>query len=161
MSIVQASQFVGKYALTKAFNDGQLKIVQIIDDVELKYLNELFGVELCENFLAEYVDEQKYIKLLSPFVFQDGCEVRTTRGITEMLLALTYCHYLNEMQGTATSVGKTIPNPEAGKLANDLNVISFYNNAIKDFKVIQRYLDLNKDVYPEFKGVHKTYNYSF
>ena len=102
MPFVQVNSFVGKYALTKAFNDGNLKVIQVRDNVEFQYLNELFGVELHDKFLNEYQSEQKYGKLLTSFAFQDGCEVYTTRGIVEMLTALTYCHYLSEIQGIPT-----------------------------------------------------------
>lgn len=161
MSIVQASQFVGKYALTKAFNDGQLKIVQMIVDVEFTYLNELFGVDLCEIFLDEYATEQRFIKLLSPFAFEHCGNVKTCRGIEQMLLGFIYTHYLNEMQGVSTSVGKMTPDPEAGKLDNGLNVISFYNESINDFNMIVDYVRLNCDIYPEMKGNHKLLSYHF
>lgn len=161
MPFVQPSQFIGKYALTRSFNDGDAKIIQIRNEVEFKYLVALFGVELYEKFMDEFADEPKYTKLVSPFAFQNRCEAVTTRGITEMLIGLTYCHYVQEMPGIATSVGKTQPNPEAGTLANDLNIISFYNDSIADYRKIQEYIMLNRDLYPEFKGNYKTFNYWF
>lgn len=161
MSIVQTSQFVGKYALTKAFNDGQLKIVQMIVDVEFKYLNELFGVDLCDLFLDEYTTETRFIKLMTPFAFEHCGKVKTCRGIEQMLLGFVYTHYLTEMQGVPTSVGKMTPDPEAGKLYNDLNVLSFYNESIQDFNMIVDYVRLNCDIYPEMKGSRKLLSYYF
>lgn len=161
MSIVQTSQFVGKYALTKAFNDGQLKIVQMIVGVEFKYLNELFGVDLCEIFLDEYTTEPRFIELMTPFAFEHCGKAKTCRGIEQMLLGFIYTHYLSEMQGVSTSVGKMTPDPEAGKLYNDLNVLSFYNESIQDFNVIVDYVRLNCDIYPEMKGNHKLLSYYF
>lgn len=161
MPFVQPSQFVGKYALTRAFQDGTSKIISVRDQVEFQYLNELFGVELYEKFMDEFIDEPKYTKLLSPFAFYDCDRPVVTRGITQMLLGLTYCHYVNEMQGIATSVGKTQPNPEGSTLASDLNIISFYNESIGDYRKIQEYIMLNRDLYPEFKGSYKTFNYWF
>ena len=161
MSIVQTSQFVGKYALTKAFNDGQLKIVQMIVGVEFKYLNELFGVDLCEIFLDEYTTEPRFIELMTPFAFEHCGKAKTCRGIEQMLLGFIYTHYLSEMQGVSTSVGKMTPDPEAGKLYNDLNVLSFYNESIQDFNVIVDYVRLNCDIYTEIKGNHKLLSYYF
>ena len=161
MSVIQASQFTGKYALTKAFNDGQLKIVQMIVDVEFRYLNELFGVDLCAIFLDEYTTESRFITLINPFAFEHCGKVKVCRGIEQMLLGLTYAHYLTEMQGVATSVGKMTPDPEAGKLDNELNVLSFYNESIQDFNMIVDYMRLNRDVYPEMKGSQKHLNYYF
>lgn len=161
MSIVQTSQFVGKYALTKAFNDGQLKIVQMIVGIEFKYLNELFGVDLCDVFLDEYTTEPRFIKLMTPFAFEHCGEVKTCRGIEQMLLGFVYTHYLTEMQGVSTSVGKMTPDPEAGKLDNDLNVLSFYNESVQDFNMIVDYVRLNCDIYPEMKGNHKLLSYYF
>ncbi len=161
MSIVQVSQFTGKYALTKAFNDGQLKIIQMIVDVEFKYLNELFGVDLCEIFLDEYLDKQRFIKLMNPFAFEHCGKVKACRGIQQMLLGFVYTHYQTEMQGVSTSVGKMKPDPEAGTLDNELNVISFYNESIQDFNMIVDYIRSNRDVYPEMKGSRKLLNYYF
>lgn len=161
MSIVQTSQFVGKYALTKAFNDGQLKIVQMIVDVEFTYLNELFGVDLCEVFLDEYTTEPRFIKLMTPFAFEHCGKVKTCRGIEQMLLGFVYTYYLAEMQGVSTSVGKMKPDAEAGTLDNELNVISFYNESIQDFNMIVDYIRSNSDVYPEMKGSRKLLNYYF
>jgi hypothetical protein len=161
MSIVQVGHFTGKYALSKAFNDGQLRIVQIIEANEFRYLNELFGVELYEIFLDNYLDEDRFIKLMNPFSFERHGKTFTCRGITQMLLGFIYAHYRSEMQGVNTSVGQTVPNPEASELKNDLNVLSFWNESIRDFNLISYYMQKNKDVYPEFKGCYKLYNYHF
>lgn len=160
MALVQPTDLTGKYAITKAFQDGATKINYIANNVEFKIFNELFGVELYALFASNSADTRFSI-LIPQLAFTACSKPVTTRGIKEMMKGFVYCAFIQEMQGTSTSIGKTTPKIEAGKLANDLNVLAFYNESVQDFRKIQAYMMLNKDVYPEFNGVYKRLNYWF
>lgn len=152
--------FIGKYAITRSFNEGGSKIQQYIDYYEPYYMNNLLGAALYVLF-QEGIDaeEEKYVVLLNAFAYdsQSLREPVVSEGIAEMLKCLIYAHYLREDLGVATSNGKVILKPEGGENASDNFDSSFaiYNEGIRTYQAIQRFIYDHREDYPEFKGTEK------
>jgi hypothetical protein len=66
-----------------------------------------------------------------------------------------YVHYSREQLQISTSIGQIKPSVEAGSIANDnyTNTIVLFNQAVKSSAILQRFLEHNKDTYPEYRGV--------
>jgi hypothetical protein len=157
MSILTPSAFVGKFAISKAFNDGSSKIQEYIDYYETYYLNHLFGAELCTLFLTGYEDEEIYTVLYDPFAL-DSCKgVVISEGVFIMLKCLIFAHYIRQDLGTSTANGHINIAPEGGQAPSDNSNIAFgvYNEGIETYRAIQVKIKENKEDYPEFKGVDK------
>ena len=157
MSILAPSDFTGKFAISKAFNDGNSKIQEYIDHYEKIYLNDLFGAELCKLFIAGYVSTLIYTKLFDPFE-EDICnDVVISEGVEIMLKCFIYAHYQREDLGVSTSTGNVIMNPEGGQKQSDNYNVSFtpYNQGIKTYRAIQAFINDNKKDYPSFNGKDK------
>lgn len=156
MSILAPSSFTGRYAISKAFNDGSSKIQEYIDHYETLYLNRLFGAELCTLFLAGYETVEVYTVLFDPFAYDSGNlrEVVISTGVVEMLKGLIFAHYTRQDLGTATSGGHIMLEQEGGSKISDSYEVTFgpYNDGVETYTAIQqRVKDFIED-YPEFKG---------
>lgn len=159
-SIVAPAEFIGKFAITKAFNDGNSKIQDYIDVYEQKYMNELFGAACFQDFLTNIAVE-KYAKLLDPLSEDISTGLVISEGIKSMLKYYIYAHYKAGDLGIATANGQIDVSPEAGKMQtqNDSNILNFYNQGTRTFVAIQKYIRANKSDYPLFKGKHKELNW--
>ena len=162
MSILTPSMFVGKFAISKAYGDGNSKLQEYIDHYETKYLNELFGAELCTLFLAGYSSVEIYEVLFDAFAYDSPCKgVVISEGIETMLKGFILAHYSREDLGTSTAQGKIMLSTEGGEKISDNYdfVFTVYNQAITTYNaIIQRIKDNSTD-YPEFKGKAKELSY--
>ncbi len=150
--------FIGKFAIARAFNDGNEKLQEYITHYETIYLNELFGAELCALFLAGYEDDEIYTVLFDPFVYDSPCAgVTISEGIEIMLKGFILAHYSREDLGTSTAQGKIMLSTEGGEKINDNYdfVYTIYNQAIKTYDAIIQKIKDNRTDYPEFKGKTK------
>lgn len=163
MSILTPAMFVGKFAISKAFNDGNSKIQEYIDYYETYYLNNLFGASLCALFLEGYEDEDIYTVLYDAFAYDsDSCnEVIMSEGVLIMLKCFVFAHYIRQDLGTSTSNGHIMIEPEAGqKISDNYNIsMQIYNQGIDSYQAIQKKIKDNKVDYPEYKGVKKQTTY--
>ena len=155
---LSVESFVNRYQLSVAFKNGTALIEQYICLYEKKYLYQLFGKELADLF---YDDDSvtRFEDIKSEFTFEveySGCaRSYFCTGLTDILSALVYVHYSREQLQISTSIGQIKPSVEAGSVANDnyTNTIVLYNQAVKSSVILQRFLEANKDTYPEYKGV--------
>jgi hypothetical protein len=155
---LSVESFVNRYQLSVAFKNGTALIEQYIHLYEKKYLYQLFGKELADLF---YDDDSvaRFEDIKSEFTFEveyNGCaRSYFCTGLTDILSALVYVHYSREQLQISTSIGQIKPSVEAGSIANDnyTNTILLFNQAVKSSAILQRFLEHNKDIYPEYKGV--------
>ena len=155
---LSVESFVNRYQLSVAFKNGTALIEQYIHLYEKKYLYKLFGKELADLF---YNDDSvaRFEDIKSEFAFEveiNGCDHSYfCTGLKDILSALVYVHYSREQLQISTSIGQIKPNVEAGSVANDnySNTIVLYNQAVKNSMILQKFLEANKDIYPEYRGV--------
>lgn len=156
-SITQPSDYKGRFAITKNSLNTD-KIQQFIDNVEPTQLNKLFGVELYALYLVgigEATPNAIWTKLRDPFFFQSECgKIFESKGLKEMLLGFVYFKYYAETFAQASTNGVVVDVPENSVKASDLdaNLYARYNDSVKTYRAIQRYICENMDVYPTFKG---------
>lgn len=146
--------FILKYKLTVAFNDGNELLNEYIKLYEKPTMYKLFGVELCELIYNEFEDEAIY-QLLAEFIAFEHCGIaHTTTGFKDVLLSFVYFQFVRNNINVATSIGLMAPKVEAGTPANDNNTHAFmyYNAAVIQANNLALYLEINKDTYPSYKG---------
>lgn len=159
-SIVAPSDFTGKFALSIAFNDGTTKIQEYIDVYEQKYMNELLGAACFVDFTTN-ITNPEYDFILEPFAVDSSRGLIISEGLVTMLKYLIYSHYLAEDLGVSTSIGKITPAVEGGEMQKieDSNIITFYNQGLKTYRAIRKYILSNKSDYPLFKGIERQLNW--
>lgn len=146
--------FILKYKLSLAFNDGEDLINEYITLYEKPTMYKLFGIDLCNTIYQEFEDEQIYQILAEPIVFEHCDKTYTTNGFKDVLLSFVYFNFVRNQINTSTSIGLMAPKVEAGMPANDKNTNAFvyYNEAVRQANNLGLYVKQNKDTYPTYKG---------
>lgn len=169
--IIQISDFVGKYAVSKnAFDIADLQ--HYIDKYEVKYIYDLLGVTLGNLLLADITTP---FALPTTVIYQDifkainsdnasyFCNQIRSNGIKEMLLGFIYFEYVRTKSVVNTPTGSFTAQNEASVLADwsATEIYTNYNEAIKSYKTIQNYININNTIYPTFNGFNKNYTSQF
>ena len=149
--IITTTDFIGEYQVP-ATRYSNLDLY--INKYSKLYLERLFGVELYKLFDADLVDGvpvlDRFVVLFNALSFdKDGC-VYQSEGIKQMLVEFIYYHFTVESQLYNTSTGTMSTDSELSKpkpYAN--NIISAYNKAVSNSRVIQYYILENEDDYTE------------
>ena len=142
--------FTGKYQLSTGMYDVT-KLQDYIDKYEKRYLIELFGAKLYDEFISD-LDIQNVPQ--SPnfqFVFNPFYENITLRqliiseGIIEMLKGFVYFEYSKDLINQMTPYGNVRPISENSEPVSTLYSMIYtrYNEAIKTYKAIQTYIQIN------------------
>lgn len=158
MSVLIPADFKGKFLITK--NTKNIDNIQSqIDETEFEIMNELLGPTL----LAEYViginnSDPLFEKIRDPF-FVDACcgQDYKSNGIKKMLLGFTFYDYYQTDVITASLTGQQVTKSENSEKEQQLAMMannSIYNDAVKTFNAIQKYLNQNRVDYPNFKGIN-------
>ena len=163
--IVSNTDFTEAYSIaTDVFTSAELDA--FIELNEKKLLYELFGVELADLFIADLSNgqpqTQRFIDVFALFYkqFDDtNNEIFISEGIKTMLVKYIYFIYARQQSQNNAIMGNvqsqsTINNPSA---MNYATLVLRYNEMIDTFNAIQQFIDENKSVYPEYKGVCKNY----
>lgn len=167
--IVSIGDFTGKYELHTGIYDVN-KLQAYIDKYEPKYLRELFGITLYNEFISDltlvnnqYVPQSpNFIFLFDPFA-EDVYLYRMliSDGIKEMLCGFIYFEYVKDMMNTMTPFGNTISRSELSRQTTTLNTLMYnrYNEAIKTFTAIRDYIFLHWNDFPlgQIVGVNLLY----
>jgi hypothetical protein len=132
MPILTPSDFVDRYAVSLAFQNGEQKLLDCIDRYENSYLNKLFGVELLASFSGTIPDDFK-----NPFFIEYECNQYESKGVKDMLLGFIWFHFCFDTPSQPTSVGNTTPNIEAGILMDSTVGNGYFNQSAATFKAIQ------------------------
>lgn len=138
----------------------QDEINDYIDNYERQYLVRLFGADLYNLFKADLTNgvptDPIFVKLFEPFEYDLHCVYDTivSDGIIEMLKGLIYWQYLKDKMNQVTSSGVVKPQGENSTPGDAMNSLyqNRYNQAVKTYNAIQRYIIDNQSDYPTFKG---------
>ena len=159
--ILQPSDFVGKWAITQKYNSNDIQ--QLIDAYEEQIIYELLGVDLGNDLYTNLISLPTELQFIyDPFavnitnIYGDNTLVQSL-GIRVMLKnMLTGIYYLTDF-GTATSEGKVKFQPEGGSLISDNynDNYKLYNQGVRTYKAIQKYIEENEQDYPDYLGIQK------
>lgn len=168
--LIVKSDFVGRFALSQSIMDT---IDAYISEFEEKYLIELLGVELFKLFKANVIANAPnkapsagvYLTLYSAiledsdnsfYAFYGNNTIRS-RGLKAMLLGFVWFEYVIGTKFKHTGTGIVVDANEVSRDADFTEGYMYqrYNESIKDFVAIQRYIAQNNGDYPKFNGVQK------
>lgn len=149
---LSVTDFVGKFQLHTGIYD-QSKLTSYIDRYEKKYLVQLFGVELYDEFMGDLVgnvpQSPNFIKLFEPFNAQlNMCSIVMSEGILDMLKGFVYFEYAKDLINQMTPFGNVSQNAENSTVVTTLNTMLYtrYNESIKTYRAIQDYMIYNTTV---------------
>lgn len=145
--------FEGKYELHTGMYD-QAKILEYIQIYEERYLLELLGAKLYDEFIADldvnnYPESPNFQAIFNPF-HEDAVNhgIVISQGILEMLKGFIYFEYIKDTANQMTINGQVIPQNE-----NSLTATSLYNmmytrywEALRTYRAIQWYICTNNDL---------------
>jgi hypothetical protein len=147
------SDFVGKYELHTGMYD-QVKLQEYIYKYEKRYLIELFGATLYDEFISDLdtsviphePKSPNFIKVFEPFHENVNLyQLLISEGIIEMLKGFIYFEYSKDLMNTMTPFGNVKQKSENSTLVTTLNSMIFtrYNEAVRTYKSIRDFMLLN------------------
>lgn len=170
--ITQITDYKGKYKLSTGMYDTA-KLQDYINRYEPRYLKELLGVDLYNQFIADLDAENlpqspNYIKIFNPLsedvtslgITQTGApfngilsthylygynSILDSEGIKEMLKGFIYFEYAKDLMNEMTPYGNVRQSAENSENVGGIVTMIYtrYNEAIKSFQSIQEYILLN------------------
>jgi hypothetical protein len=151
--IVQIDDFVGKYELHTGMYD-QAKLQEYINTYETRYLVELFGEKLYNEFISDLTPSNVPRSPNFQFVFNSFYQninlhtIIQSDGIKTMLKGFIYFEYLKDTTNQVTPNGMVIPSNENSTTASTLYSMMYarYNEAIRSFKAIQTRIMINQQL---------------
>ena len=154
MSIVVKTDFVGEYNVSKTNYDH---LDTYIEKYEKHYLLKLLGGELYGLFIADLTitDPQipqttRFINLFNAFYEDYEEQLIISEGIRKMLVQFIYFHYVRELQTENSASGTVTNSVELGVNAKYKgNIVTVYNQGVKNAQAIQWYICKNEADYPE------------
>lgn len=162
--LLESADFIGKYKIAKDCY-SKVELEAYIEKYEAIYLQDLFGCELYDLFVADLNNSEpqlpqdvRFTALLDPKCIQDECgDIYRSEGLLNMLKGFIFYQYVLDQKFRNTMVG-TVVNETA--FAREVNIAKFtiedrYNLAIESYKAIQLYMTNDVVSYPEFKGIKK------
>ena len=142
--------FTGKYQLSTGMYDVT-KLQDYIDKYEKRYLIELFGAKLYDEFIsdldvANVPESPNFLKVFDPFY--ENITLRQliiSEGILEMLKGFVYFEYSKDLINQMTPYGNVRPISENSEPVSTLYSMIYarYNEAIKSYRAIQTYILTN------------------
>ena len=147
--IITISDFTGKYQLSTGMYDA-VKLQDYIDKYEKRYLIELFGANLYTEFESDLVanvpQSPNFLKVFNPFYENlTYRQLIISEGIKEMLKGFIYFEYSKDLINQMTPYGNVRPISENSEPVSTLYSMIYarYNEAIKTYKAIQTYIQVN------------------
>jgi hypothetical protein len=142
--------FTGKYQLSTGMYDVA-KLQDYIDKYEKRYLIELFGAKLYDEFISDLNIQNvpkspNFLKIYNPFyeniTFR---QLIISEGILEMLKGFVYFEYSKDLINQMTPYGNVRPISENSEPVSTLYSMIYarYNEAIKTYRAIQTYIVTN------------------
>lgn len=160
---LETSDFVGKYKIAKDCYSKEL-LEQYIEKYEERYLQDLMGCKLYDEFVADLNDDEpalpqsnRFRKIYEKFCVEDSCGIAyRSDGIKEMLKGFVYYHFVLD-QKFKNGINGTIVNETS--FSRDIAIAKStiedrYNLSVESYVSIQLYIHDSID-YPEFNGVKK------
>lgn len=144
------SDFVGKFQLHRGMYDVE-KLESYIERYEKKYLAQLFGVDLYNEFISDLgvgnaPKSLNFQKVFNPFIETLGLDsVAISEGILDMLKGFIYFEYAKDLYNQMTPFGQTMPQSENSVVVPTLNNLMYsrYNESVKTYRAIQAYIISN------------------
>lgn len=152
---INKKDFVGKVAINQGMY-SDFDIDDYIQRYELKYLKELLGIDLYDLYKANadldpvnhIPTNPDYLKIFNPLEFNYSFKVYISEGIKSMLLDFVYFEFMKDQVSGATLLGMQKQENELSK--SSISMIYFrYNEGVKTFNTIGRYIVLNPSGYKE------------
>lgn len=161
--ITAPDDYYGKYALSTGMFDTN-KLQGYIDRYEPRYLKELFGIELYNEFESDLVgglpQSPNFIKVFDALSEDIGSyfytynhyyrvtDIIDSEGIFEMLKGFIYFEYSKDLKNQMTPYGNVKPMSENSEVTNTLFSLIYtrYNEAIRSYDSIQKYILTNQDL---------------
>jgi hypothetical protein len=144
------TDFTGKYELHTGMYDTA-KLQSYIDKYEVRYLRELLGVTLYNEFVSDltiqYVPKSpNFLQLYNPFAEDVNMyQMLESDGMLEMLKGFIYFEYSKDLMMQQTTYGGVQQTAENSKVLNTLQSLIYnrYNEAVRTYRAIQDYILLN------------------
>lgn len=161
------SDFTGKYELSQGMYNTP-KMLDYIEKYEKRYLLDLLGAELYKLLELDSIGpaaptEPRFLEIFNPLMFDYGVNIYESNGFLEMLKGFIYFEFLRDTISQATINGNVRPLGENS--AENSTIYSTmwirYNEGVKTYQAIQKYIFLNPENYDygTFNGKHKQLNY--
>ena len=151
--ILSIQDFTGKYQVSTGMFD-QAKLQDYINRYEPRYLKELFGITLYNDFQSDLLNNvpqsPNFLVLFNPlsedlgynfYYFNgiyEGVNQLDSEGIKEMLKGFIYFEYVKDLSNQITPIGLVKPDNENSTVANTLFSMMYtrYNEAIRSYNSI-------------------------
>ena len=163
--ITSIDDYINEYAIsTNKYDKAELS--NYINRYEKLFLIELFGAELELNIINDLdVNNNpvtpRYVALWDEFYKDYKDELLISEGVKEILKAVIYFHYNRDQKNKNTITGNVVNQNSVSRESRlaETNISRLYNNAIRSYKTIQKYIQDNPEgyVYEEFNGKDKEY----
>jgi hypothetical protein len=158
----------GKFELHTGMYDAP-RVQEYIDKYEKRYLIQLLGFELFQEFEADLIlgsgtpTEPRFIAIFDALgIDKAGCVIYS-EGFKEMLKGFIYYEYAKDLINQMTPIGNVLPTGENSDKATTLYSMMFtrYNDAAASYKTIQYYICHNKEGFDfsKFSGNPKGFVY--
>jgi hypothetical protein len=148
----------GKFELHQGMYQ-QDTIDAYIDKYERQYLVKLLGVELFNLFVADLVSgvpqSARFTQIYNSFEYDDAtCLITISEGMVDMIKGFIYFQYLKDQTNQVAVSGNVRPMGENSENVSTLNSMIYtrYNEGVKTYKAIQRYIEDNSSNYVEYNG---------
>jgi hypothetical protein len=146
--------FTGKYELHTGLYD-QTKLQDYINKYEKRYLIELFGATLFDDFIADLdvnnePESPNFIQIFDEFHQNVNLyHLLLSEGILEMLKGFIYFEYSKDQMNQQTPFGNVSQLSENSKKVTTLNSMMFtrYNEAVKTYNAIRDFMILNSTLH--------------
>lgn len=149
------------YIPTNKLTEAALQVY--IDEWEEEYLQDLLGCELYDLFVADLVggvpQTQIYLEIYTSFCYDElECGYRNkSEGMVKMLQKFIYWKYSRDIKVKATNTGNVVNDNEVSREADfgASRIYELYNQGIKSYCAIQRFICDNSSDYPTYNGSKK------
>ena len=165
MAILQKTDFAeGEFSIPQ---NQYTKLDKFISKYEEYYLLRMLGLDLYNTFKADLTPTTPqipitliYTTIFNKLSFEEGNCLYISEGIKEMLIQFVYYHFMleSEYKKTISGVVKQESELATNQKYEGFNLISSHNNGVKNYNIIQNYINFNSDIYPTFKGVNLYYS---
>lgn len=155
---VSVSDFTGFYQLAK--NEYNVTPIQnYIDEFERPALNDLLGAGLAQLLIDDAgggsdPSDPELLEIFNELNFDDGCESWHSGGIKKYLLGVIFYNYV--------MMGRLKPSINGGlakRKVESAELVDYrpeattrYQASVKTSRAIQRYICINREKYPDYKG---------
>lgn len=147
MPIITPNDFtLGFFGLYKGLN-GNAEIQSYINEFEPDFLRKIFGNELYIEYLED-PEVERFEVLLQPILTKDVY----FKGLKGALIGLIWWDYMQGTQLKKTAGGNKLTQVETAKDVDFTDVYEKWNRSVRQINELQKYLEEEKETYPEYKG---------